>query len=225
MLWNAVPRQKDVHFSEIFVGIWSHSFRGSLIVLPNFFCILVKDRIFSVFWLRTGFSPQIDGTFPVHKNRNWKINTNRQYILNPVKIDVNFPVYKNETWATLNSVPPTRKKWDFALFSFRAIRYSDIYKGLSPCLLNQSFFYGYQAIVLPFGLLTTSAKTRKKCNVHVHNPSSFLSNLLVFITFSSYSLHNLSSIPFQSVSLHNLSILPFLSASLHNLSILPFQIW
>ena len=30
-----------------------------------------------------GFFPQIDGKFYGHKNMNWKINTNRPYILNP----------------------------------------------------------------------------------------------------------------------------------------------
>ena len=29
------------------------------------------------------FFPQIDGKFSGHKNMNWKINTNRWYILNP----------------------------------------------------------------------------------------------------------------------------------------------
>ena len=48
-------------------------------------------QIFSVFSFRarffwfpkTGYFPYMDGKFPVHKNMNWKTNTNRRYLLNP----------------------------------------------------------------------------------------------------------------------------------------------
>ena len=60
-------------------------------------------KLKTVHW--AGYFPQIDVKYSVHKNMNWKINTNRRYILNPAnrskkthKWIETFPVHKNMNW-------------------------------------------------------------------------------------------------------------------------------